>query len=78
MTGRLWPFRTGMVKRPGSPPLAETGEQHLNLTVAINPSDLTLLPADRRMLEGKRHPSPSPRGLTPGRNRNWAVGPEPK
>ena len=34
--------------------------------------------SDARRLQGMRHPSPSPRGLTPGRNRNWAVGPEPK
>ena len=71
------PYRDGETG-PAARLWRRTGEQHLNLTVAINPSDLTLLPADRRMLEGKRNPSTSPRGLTPGWNRNWAVGPEPK
>ena len=77
MTGRLWPFpdRDGETG-PATRLSRKIGEQHLNLTAAINPSDLTLLLADRRMLEEKRNPSPSPRGLKPGCHRSWPVRPE--
>ena len=77
MTGRLWPLWKGVVKPARQPACRKIGEQHLNLTAVINPSDLTLLPADRRMLEEKRNPSPSPRGLKPGCHRSWPVRPEP-
>ena len=74
------PYRDGETS-PATRLWRKTGELHLNLTAAINPSDLTpsdltLLPADRRMLEEKRNPSPSPRGLKPGCHRSWPVRPE--